>query len=129
MLELHASPQKATSLSAKLACASGLRDSLRPGCEHLSIRPRDDRAGRPAVVTDDDLRPSAVTAGSEREPIFGRRAPSSSLAGVRTSTTDTLATRATAESGKPENPARRRGAETSLGQISAARPTHCRPDR
>jgi hypothetical protein len=32
-------------------------------------------------------------------------------------------------SGKPENPARRRGAETSLGQISAARPTRCRPDR
>ena len=32
-------------------------------------------------------------------------------------------------SGKPENPPRRRGAETSLGQISAARPTRCRPDR
>src|SRR3954447_12940978 len=96
MLELHASPQKATSLGAKLACTSGLRDSLRPGCEHLSIRPRDDRAGRPAVVTDDDLRPSAVTAGSESEPIFGRRAPSSSAGGVSGMQAERLAHRAEA---------------------------------
>jgi hypothetical protein len=40
------------------------------------------RNGRPAVVTDDDVRSLAITAGSEREPIVGRRAPNSSLASI-----------------------------------------------
>jgi hypothetical protein len=40
------------------------------------------RNGRPAVVTDDDVRSLAITAGSEREPIVGRRPPNSSSASV-----------------------------------------------
>jgi hypothetical protein len=45
---------------------------------------------------DDDVRSLAITAGSEREPIVGRRAPNSSRASVCGAKIDTLAVRAEA---------------------------------
>jgi hypothetical protein len=47
--------------------------------------------GRPAVVTDDDVRTFAIAAGSEREPIVGRRTPNSSGASIRRRACATLA--------------------------------------
>jgi hypothetical protein len=52
---------------------------LSEGCGRLRRRAADSRKGRPAVVTDDDVRALAIAAGSEREPIVGRRAPNSSI--------------------------------------------------
>lgn len=42
----------------------------------------DSRSGRPAVVTDDDVRGLAIRGGSERESTLGRRARNSSVARV-----------------------------------------------
>jgi hypothetical protein len=67
-------------------CATATTTSKR-----LGSGARDARSGRPAVVTDDDVRSLAITAGSEHEPIVGRRAPNSSRAGVWPCSRETLA--------------------------------------
>jgi len=52
--------------------------ALARSSERRRVAASDARSGRLAVVTDDDVRSLAITAGSEREPIVGRRAPYSS---------------------------------------------------
>jgi hypothetical protein len=51
----------------------------------------DDRYGRPAVVTDDDVHASAIADGSEREPVATRHARTSSGVGVSEVGHETLA--------------------------------------
>jgi hypothetical protein len=74
-----------------LAHAAAGVETARATLEYVRARWAHDRSGRPAVVTDDDVRSLASTAGSEREPIVGRRAPNASRAGVDATLAQTLA--------------------------------------
>jgi hypothetical protein len=93
--------------------------SRRRGRAHRNARAR---VERPAVVTDDDVRSLAITAGSEREPIVGRRAPNSSEAVARAAFAETtpLTTR-TQQSRQPRRAASRRCFVVDICGLSIAR--------